>query len=718
MGVPASGMRYFFEPRSIAVVGASANPDKIGSVIFWNLRKNMEAGLLKASVYAVNRAQSQIRGLPCFPSVGSLPEPPELVVVAVPAESAVQTVEEAVDCGARAVIMIPGGFAETGRSGLQTKLLKRAKARGTRILGPNTIGVVDTLTGVDSLFLRETKELAGGGEVVSHLRPVRGGVVVITQSGHLGDTVAEELTARGVGVRALVGTGNQADVAVEDVIDYFATDDETSVIAAYIEGTSDGRRFIASAANASRRKPLVVFKVGKTGAGAKAALTHTASLAGDYEAWKAAFRQSGAVEARSLQELIDLCVSFSLRKRAGGKRLVILTNAGGVGAIAADEAHGLGLALPEPSRSTALKISHVFREAAFMANASLANPVDVTASASTEEFVKMASILAAQREYDMLLVMPTHQTPAVGSDIGERLCGALTDVRKPVAACVIGWTELAEKIRTDLAGHGIPSFPTPERAVRALAIAADWKPLQGMLRTARPKTESRLSLRRRLPEPLPYAEVERLCTAYGIRLPRSAVVRRQEEVASAASIGFPLVCKLLSSRLLHKTEAGGVILGIEDASALATAFRDLKRVASRKRLPFDGVLVQETVGPGVETILGGRRDSTFGPTVLFGAGGTNAELLKDYSLAIAPIDQRAARELVLGIRLSPLLTGYRGSPRADLVGLCRTVAAFSRIMAENPSIEDMEVNPLRVVKGASIAVDVRVLVRPAASTRA
>jgi acyl-CoA synthetase (NDP forming) len=466
------GMRSLFEPRSVAVAGASTDTNKLGSIIFANMLENHRKGMLQARVYAVNPGHGRIGDQHCYPSIDSLPETPELLVIAVPQSLTVGLVRAGADAGVRAAVIVTSGYAESGKEELEREIGEVAARSGMRILGPNTIGLIDTWSGVDSLFLRPTKTLPDGSEISSLQKPLRGSVVVITQSGHLGEVISEELAANGVGIRALVGTGNQLDVSIEDVIEYFAEDPRTKVMAVYLEGVRDGRRFMVVAAHATRRKHLVVFKVGKTGAGARAALTHTASLVGDYEVYRAVFHQCGIVEAGSVQELVDYSVSLSMLPEVSGKRVAIVTNAGGVGAIAADEAQKAGLVVNPPGPEAQHRLRSVFRSENVASNAALGNPIDLTASASTDDFVRATREVLSSPGYDACLLLPTHQTPAVDTSISGKLSRAVLESRKPVAICVIGNSELARRIHLEFMANGIPSFPTPERAVHALAAAA------------------------------------------------------------------------------------------------------------------------------------------------------------------------------------------------------------------------------------------------------
>jgi acetate---CoA ligase (ADP-forming) len=712
-GDRSKGIRSFFEPKSVAVAGVSTDPDKLGSIIFANLLANVRKGLLKASVYALNPAHDRIGDQPCYAKIRVLPETPELLIVAIPLALALELVKEAADSGVKALVMITSGYAEVGKGEQEKEIGRIAAKRGMRILGSNTIGVVDTMSGVDSLFLRPTKTIPGGGEVVSMLKPLKGKVTIITQSGHLGESVSEKLAANGIGIRALVGTGNQLDVSVEDVIQYFADDENTAVIAAYIEGLRDGRGFMRAAAYAAKRKPLIVFKVGKTGVGARAALTHTASLVGDYDTYRAAFRQSGVVEATSLQELEDYCVSLSMVTPTAGRRLAIVTNAGGVGAIAADEAARSGLKVESLRPGDERRFRLKFKGAGFISNAGLKNPIDLTATASTDEFVRATEAVLALPAYDLALVIPTHQTPAIGYEIATKLGEVVSKMGKPVCMCVIGEADFAIRIQQEFMAKGIPSFPTPERAVRALAALPTY---QGLAKTAR--APARIRLRRPLVSSrssgtLSHLQVSRLLRPYGIGQARSVVVRSSRDMRKLKDLAFPVACKLLSRGLTHKTDVGGVVLNV-GVDQVESTLMHLKKLANAKKLVFGGMLVQEMVKDGIELILGGNRDPTFGPVLVLGLGGTYTELLRDYALAIAPVTPVEVEEMIARSNLDKALDGYRGGPNVNIEQFARVVSRFSRIMLDNPPIEQMEVNPLIVTKDKILSVDARVVMKSAA----
>lgn len=702
------GMKSFFEPGCIAVAGVSTDPNKLGSIVFANLLANRNKGILKARIYALNPAHERIGDQRAYPSLASLPETPELLIIAVPESQTLGLIESATNQGVNAAIIITSGYAEAGKKDVEARVAGLAARSGMRILGPNTIGVVDTVSGVDSLFLSPTKTLPDGSQIQSLLRPLPGGIVIITQSGHLGQTVAEELASRGIGIRALVGTGNQADVSVEDVLEYFTEDLKTTAIALYIEGVKDGRRFLEVARRASRKRPLVAFKAGKTAGGARAALTHTASLVGDYDAYRAAFRQAGIAEAADLEELVDCTLALSVLPRPAGGRLAIVTNAGGVGAIAADEAQRLGLKTDPLGKAATDRLREAFKGSGFIANASLVNPIDLTASSGTDEFVEVVKKVADLDEYDMMLIIPTHQTPAMAADVARRLVAALGGAEKPVCVCVIGRSDLAAKIRREFAEGAIPVFPTPERAVRAMAAALDysrWRPVSPpSLRIGRGHATWAQG-------PMRWQEMVKLLKAYEIVGPRSVVVRSTGDLRTLGGVGFPAACKLLSRDLSHKTEVGGVALGVKNVEDARSWFSRFRSEARDQGLGFDGMLVQEMVQGDVEVILGGTRDPAFGPVVVVGLGGTYAELLREYSLAVAPVTPSQAGEMINRTGLGQILDGYRGRPKINSAPLRGAISRFSKILGENPSVEQIEVNPLIVTKDRVMAIDPRASVR-------
>jgi acyl-CoA synthetase (NDP forming) len=705
------GLSSFFSPDSIAVVGVSDDPKKVASIIYSKLQLSAARGSLKAEVYPVNPHYTSIAGKPCYPDLESLPKAPELLIIAVPVASTLDLVKSAIRKGVKAIIVISGGFGEAGRANLEDEIASIARTGGVRILGPNTIGLLDTLSGMDTLFLPNIKVLPDGREVASLLPPLKGGVVIVTQSGHLGEVVAEELRSNNVGVRAIVGVGNQLDVSVEDVLEHFADDEQTRVIAVYLEGVKQGRRFMLKAAEASLKKPVLVYKLGKTEVGARAALTHTASMVGNYEVYRAAFKQSGLLEVESLEGLVDDCIAFSMLPEARGNRVAILTNAGGTGAIAADESARLGLDVRPPSGQLVGRLKREFAKASFSGIMNMGNPLDLTATATTDEFETAFGILAASREYDMVLVFPTHQPATMDFHIVGRMVSIAKSAGKPVVVGSMGRSELAELFHMGFLSQGMPSYRTPERCVRALHALAEYRDRRGSAKVPEPKVkreslpwlESRTGF-------LPVALNERLLRRYEIPYAKSVTLRSRAEVdVVLKALRFPLVLKLISGQLVHKSDVGGVILGVKDELSLLSAFSELKARSKALGVPFSGVLAQEMVPKGAELILGATRDSVFGPSMVFGLGGIYTEILKDYSIAIGAVSATRAVALIEG-RMKSVLNGYRGGVAVDRKKLARVVSSFSLILEENPAISQMEINPLMVTANEVVAVDVRTLI--------
>jgi len=690
------------------VAGVSSDPNKLGSIIYTNLLSNARHGILKARVYALNPFHTVLFGRPCFARVQSLPETPELLILTVPVSLALGLVKDAAEAGVAGAILITSGYAEAGRGDLEQEIWRIASRKGMRILGPNTMGLLDTRSGVNSLFLRPSKPIPGGGEIVSLLPPLKGEIAIITQSGHLGEVISEELASNGIGIRALVGTGNQLDVSVEDVIDYFADDSHTKSIALYLEGLRDGRRFLTAAVRAVKKKPLIVYKVGKTETGARAARTHTASLVGNYEVYRTAFRQAGIVEARNLQELVDYCTSFAMLPKCVGNHLAIITNAGGIGVVAADEAEESGLHVKPLEESLKRELRSKFRDGGFISNAALGNPIDLTASASTGEFVTVVQTILKTKSIDLALILPTHQTPAMDYDLASRLSEIVHASGKPVCMCVMGRSNLAAKIHSDFMKKGIPDFPTPERAVRALAALSEYYlgkraahspfPLEGV---DKPTVVARLTSRHAR------ENINSLLRECGILEPASQIIKSIHGARNFHRIRFPLACKLLSKDLTHKSDIGGVLLDVQGLDDLASAFARLRAIARSEGIRFEGMLVQEMVHGGMEAILGGVRDPTFGPVVIFGLGGIFTELSKEFVPTIAPISPIEAKKLIGRTKLSAGLEGYRGREKVNVNLLSRTVSKFSRLMVDYPAITEIEVNPL-VLKGDKfLALDSR-----------
>lgn len=461
-------MDFFFKPSSVAIVGASPVLTKAGGVIFQNFVHNKQHDLFTGELYPVNPTYESVFDFKCYPSVSSIGKPVDCIVVVVPANAVCSVLEDSVREGVKGAVIITSGFSEIGNHDLEAKVLEIAKKGNMRIIGPNCLGVYDAWSGVDTLFLPENKILSTGREVVATPRPVRGPIVLISQSGALGAAALDYMAGRAMGVRALVSLGNRADVAEDELLRYFRNDEWTRVILLYIEGIRNGRAFLEAASSVSLVKPIVAIKVGRSSSGARAAASHTAAMSGQDEVYESAFELSGIVRARNLDEFFDMGRAFLYQPPAKGNRVAILTNAGGPGVMAADTLEESGLSVVELSGETKSKLERLKAEGKILPYASIRNPVDLSGTATSQMFETALRVLVDDDEIDAVLVITLHHTPAVLDDVVGKVIHACYDRRKPVIACDIGSTEMAEEIRSRFEKLRVPAYTTPERAARAL----------------------------------------------------------------------------------------------------------------------------------------------------------------------------------------------------------------------------------------------------------
>jgi len=466
-----SDLKPLFEPKGIAIIGASRDPEKPGHVILKIMLENRRRGLLKAQVYPVNPFAEAIMGVKCYPSVRDIPGNVDLAVIVVPARLVPRVVE---DCGVKGVkvaVVISAGFSEVGETELERELVETAKRHSVRIVGPNCIGVLCPWTGVDTIFLPVEKTLRDGRRVVSTPRPKPGYVTLLSQSGAFGTAAIDYMSGEGIGLNAFVSYGNKADIDETDLLEYFAEDPRTRVILMYVESLDRGRKVVEAARRVTLRKPVVALKAGRTKAGARAAASHTAALAGTDEIYQAAFRRAGIIRAYDVEELFDMAKALAMQPPARGGRVAIVTDGGGAGVMATDECEMLGMSVPELRGETRAKLEQLKQEGVIPPFASVTNPVDLTGSVTPEMYLKTVEILLESNEVDMIIVLALHQVPGIEDPV--ELARQLADlVRakgyvKPVLAVDTGWSEAALLTRETFDEMLIPSYPIPERAARA-----------------------------------------------------------------------------------------------------------------------------------------------------------------------------------------------------------------------------------------------------------
>ncbi|QJA05277.1 CoA-binding protein [Thermosulfurimonas marina] len=688
----------FFRPQVVAVVGASRQPGKVG----YDVVKNLLDYRFPGKIYPVNPKASEILGLPCYSRVTEIPEKVDLAIIAVPAPLVPSVLKDCASQGIRAAVILSAGFRESGAEGarLEREVLSIARENGIRILGPNCLGVVDTYHRLNATF--------------AAIPPRKGRIGFFSQSGALCLAVLEWARAEGVGLSRFVSLGNKSDVSEIECLQALAEDPHTEVILGYVEGIDEGRTFVEVARRISYRKPIVIFKGGLTAAGARAASSHTGSLAGSEVAYRAAFQQAGVLWTKNLREFFNLARFLALQPLPQGPRLVVITNSGGPGIIAADACERSALELPSLSGKTVKRLRRLLPP-----HASFYNPVDLLGDADEERYFEVLKVLTQEKEVDALLVILSRTATIDPLQVAR----GLKEFRgtKPLAACFIGEETLRATRRT-LLRSGIPPFEYPEEAVQALEKA--WlytfnrsRPPEEPVRPAVDFQRARSILegaREAGRSVLLDHEVQEVLMAYGFRFPKSLLARTTEEAVLAARVvGYPVVLKIVSPEILHKTDVGGVKTNLRDEKELRQAFLEITTNVRRRQpgATILGVLVQEMIEGGREVILGFTRDHQFGPLVMFGLGGIYVEVLKDVSFRLAPLTLKEAREMIRKIRSYPLLKGIRGAKEADLEALAEALVRFSFLVSDFPELTEGEINPLMVRprgKGV-VAVDARLL---------
>ncbi len=690
--VTTASLRPFFEPKSVALVGASRKPSSIGYRILEALIMNRFQG----PVYPVNPNASVVGSIRCYPSVRDLPESVDLAIIVVPRDAVLSVVDDCAQRGVRALVVITAGFAEVNGGGreLQQKLAEKVRGYGMRMVGPNCFGLLNTHP---DIRLNAT---------FSPAFPPPGRVAMSSQSGALGLAVLDLARQRQLGLSTFISVGNKADVSGNDLLQYWEEDPNTNVILLYLESFGNPRRFARIARRVSRSKPIIAMKAGRTLAGQRAAGSHTAALAASDTAVDALFRQTGVIRADTLDDMFDLAATLSNQPLPRGRRAAIITNAGGPGILCADTCEAGGLLVPELSIETRARLRTFLP-----ASASVANPVDMIASATPDHFRRTIAAVLAADEVDSLIVIYVSVGLASLEAVEHAICEGIASGRsagkndKPVLVCSMG--ENRSQAPLLLQGETIPTYPFPEDAARVLVKAtsyAEWRnqPV-GVIRDfddINPQT-AREICRRAVEERgsgwLSTEETRRVLGAMELPLPPGGVANDAEEaVRLAREIGFPVAVKLASHSIVHKTEIGAVRLNLTDEAAVRGAFEDIRARLSAEGLldAMEGVLVQPMISSGVEVMVGVTQDLSFGPLIAFGLGGIHVEILGDVRFRVTPLTDRDAVEMVREIRGYPLLEGYRGHPAADIDAIHDVLLRISRLVEEVAEIRELDLNPI------------------------
>lgn len=678
----------FFNPRGVAVIGASSDPHKLG----YGVVRNLVEYRYRGAIYPVNPTANEILGHPCYATIAQVPDPVDLAVVVVPAPIVVDVVDQCGRRGVRHVIVVSGGFRESGPEGQarEQALARVAGRHGIRLIGPNCIGTIDTHTPVNTTF------------VVG--MPRVGDIGFLSQSGALCAAVIDWARGAGVGFSRIVSLGNQVDVNETEMLAALAADPETRVITAYIEGVADGRAFMQAAEAAAHHKPVVVLKGGHGESGARAVASHTGALAGSAEAYEAAFQHSGVLRAETTEELFDWARALAWQPLPRGNRVAVLTNAGGPAILAVDALESAGLRLAPLTDET-----RAYLRPRLPAAASVENPVDVLAGSGPAIYAVALDALLSDPTVDAALVIQAPQDWFLPASLAEVIGEVAVVHHKPVLVSIMGLASV-DQAAALLHQRRVPNFAFPERAASALAAMLA---RQAWLETP---TEPPLTLTDIQPDAarraLERADFAAMLAAYGVALPPTRLATSPDEaVRLAEEIGYPVVLKLISPDVTHKSDLGGVVLNLGDGEAVRAACERLFAAAGAHDPPVrvEGVVVQQMLAGGQEVIVGVRRDPQFGPLVVVGSGGVEVELLRDVAMGLAPLTPSQAERMLERTRAGVRLKGWRGRPPADRRAVVEVMLRLSQAASDFPSISELEINPLYVLpegQGA-LAVDVR-----------
>jgi acetyl coenzyme A synthetase (ADP forming)-like protein len=701
----ARSVAQLLSPRSIAVVGASRRPDAIGHAILQNLL----TGRFDGPVYPVNPNVDSIEGLDTHPSVEDIPGPVDLAVVAVPAEAVEAVVRQCAEKGARGLILISSGFAELGEQDAQEALVHVARRNGMRVVGPNCVGVVNTNPSVSM------------NATFAPVTPIRGRVGFASQSGGIGIELLARARALDLGVSTFVSLGNKADVSSNDLLQYWEHDPDTDVVLLYLESFGNPRKFARLARRIARTKPILALKSGRTLAGARGAASHTAALANPDVAVDELFRQAGVVRVDTLEQLFDTANLFVHQPLPAGRRVAIVSNGGGPGILAADACIAAGLEVPELSDVLQAAI-----RALAPRGAGVRNPVDLVAAAGADVYRQALEAILGSGEVDALLVIYVSPLISRPEDIEQSVVRAaqLFDTI-PTAACFLGADRPPGPLRGgDAASRPVPALSYPESAANALARGAqlaEWRNTPAITAPvfADLDTEGARSIVRNwlANEPaggwLDAITASRLLASYGVRVVTTRhAATADEAITAAGEVGYPVALKAGAPDLVHKTDIGGVRLGLESDDAVREAF-DAMRATLGDRM--DDALVQPMAAPGIELIVGITHDQLFGPLVLLGMGGIAAELTRDTALRIVPVSVLDAHQMVRSLRSSPLLFGYRNTAEVDVAAVEDVLLRIGQLAEEIPELAELDCNPLVASPAGALVLDVKVRLEPRAA---
>ncbi|MDB5902616.1 MAG: hypothetical protein JWM26_1494 [Betaproteobacteria bacterium] len=702
-----------FEPSSVAVVGATERDGAVGRVLI----ENMLAAGFKGDLYGVNPGHDSVLGVPCYPSMLALPQRVDLAIVATRAESVPEVIGDCGRAGTKAAVVITAGFSETGAAGaaLERTVLATARAHGVRLIGPNCLGIMRPRIGLNATFGR------GNAKV--------GALGLVSQSGAMCTAMLDWARPNGIGFSSVISLGGSADIDFGEIVDYLASDPCTEHILLYIEGIRDARRFVSALRTAARAKPVIVMKSGRHPTGVRAAVSHTGAMVGADDVFDAALKRTGAVRVTTIGQHVAAAHALSSRVRPRGERLAIVTNGGGPGVLAADRAADLGVPLAELSPRTVERL-----RGALPGNWSQGNPIDVIGDADATRYTAAVSACLADPLIDGVLVILTPQAMTAPTEVARAVIECAHASDKPLITTWMGEEQVREG-RALFMAQGIPVFRTPEPAVEMFAsVSAFYRNQRLLLETPGPLSEQQppdLEAATRIIEAaiaagttvLSGAASKALLAAFHIPIARALPARDADEaVKAAASLGFPVVMKIDSPDITHKTEVGGVKLNLSDADEVRAGYTSLVAGVRRRRpeARITGVTVETMVerANARELMIGVLTDPVFGPAITFGTGGTAVEVYADRAVGLPPLNSLLAHEMIRSTRVAKLLGPFRGMPPANVAAIESVLLRVSEMVCELPWIREMDINPLLADEYGLIVADARVVIAPRSPARA
>jgi acetyl coenzyme A synthetase (ADP forming)-like protein len=679
-------IQTFFNPKGVVIIGASTSPEKLG----YSAARNLVQSGYTGAIHFVSQKSGELFGHPLYTDLAQVPDPLDLAVLIVPAAAMPETLRACAKRGIKTAIVVTAGFREVDPEGaaLEQQCLEFARAHDLRFLGPNCIGVLDTHLPLDTTFIKPPMPDAGGIGLIAH-------------SGAFCAAIIDWARTQGFGFSRLVSLGNQADVNETDMLPVVAADEHTRVIVLYMESVSNGREFVKIAREVSKLKPVIALKVGRFESGQKAAASHTGALAGSEAAFDAAFAKAGVFRAETTEQVFQWARALESCPLPCGRDMAILTDAGGLGVIAADSLETNGLHLAQLSDSTLKALSAILPPAA-----AIHNPVDMIASASPENYASCLKLLLKDENVNGVLVILLPPPLYTGESVADAIIPIIQKSDKPVVTALIG-SNFIEKARELFNASKIVTYPFPEHAASALSVLA--KRAEDLDRGPQTMDNQDTSTVHR-PSSTVDASPEELVTAYGIQTAPVKLAHSADEAASiAGELGFPVVLKIASPDILHKSDVGGVLLDLKDSLLVCNGYTHVVDhiKSTRPDAHIEGAYIQRQMPQGQEVIVGAVCDPLFGPLIMFGSGGVEVEGLKDVAFALAPLNQAEAQEMIRKTWAGRKLKGFRSIPPADEESVIDVLIKLSQLVMEHEDIKEIEINPLRVLSKGAVAVDVR-----------